>query len=123
MNWTGTWQNQYGSVLKISDDGRNQISGTFRTALKDSGFYGQEIAIFGVHQGDCISVAGGGKTAAGDAIVSYTGLWREGKLETLWYVVADSVIVAEAVGSPGAIEKSKWWRAVTTSADTFERMK
>jgi hypothetical protein len=30
----------------------------------DSGFHAKEIPIFGVHHGDCISFAGGGKTAA-----------------------------------------------------------
>ena len=119
--WKGKWRNQYGSVLEITDDSNNRIVGTFRTALDDSGFRGQIIAMLGVHQGDCISVAGGGRTAAGDAVVSYTGLLRDGKMETLWFVVADAAIKA-AVGEPGRIEKLSWWRSMTTSADTFERM-
>ena len=48
MNWIGKWKNQYGSILEISDDSDNRIVGTFRTALEDSGFFGQEIAIVGV---------------------------------------------------------------------------
>jgi len=120
MTWKGKWRNQYGSVLEITDDADNKIVGAFRTALNDSGFRGQSIAMLGVHQGDCISVSGGGRTAAGDAVVCYTGLLREGKIETLWFVCADAAIKAE-VGQPGRIEKLNWWRAMQTSADTFER--
>jgi hypothetical protein len=121
MNWKGTWKNQYGSILKITDDSGNRILGSFRTALPDSGFHGQEIPVVGVHQGDCVSVAGGGRTPAGDAIVSYTGLFRNGKMETLWLLVADAALKASGEGEPAKIEKLKWWRSISTSADTFER--
>src|SRR4051812_2579756 len=119
MDWKGEWQNQYGSILTITDDSNHRIVGSFRTALSDSGFHGQEIPIVGLHQGDCVSFAGGGRTPAGDAVVSYTGLLRDGKMETLWYVVADAAIKAEE-GKPGRIEKLNWWRSMSTSADTFE---
>ena len=85
MDWKGKWRNQYGSIVSIVDDANHRISGTFKTALKDSGFYGQEIPVVGLHQGDCISFVGAGQTAAGDAAVSYTGLLREGKMETMWF--------------------------------------
>nr|WP_245321830.1 avidin/streptavidin family protein [Mesorhizobium sp. WSM1497] len=45
MNWKGVWKNQYGSIVEITDDADNRISGSFRTALPDSGFHGQEIPI------------------------------------------------------------------------------
>jgi hypothetical protein len=122
MTWKGKWRNQYGSVVDITDDANRRISGVFRTALKDSGFYGQEIPVVGVHQGDCISFAAGGETAAGDAAVSYTGLLRDGKMETLWFVVADSAIKPSADGAPAKKEKLNWWRSISTSADTFERV-
>jgi hypothetical protein len=122
MAWTGKWRNQYGSIVDITDDSSRRISGTFKTALRDSGFYGQEIPIVGIHQGDCISFVAGGETAAGDAAVSYTGLLRDGKMETMWFVVADSVIKAAAEGEPGRREKVNWWRSISTSADTFERV-
>ena len=122
MNWKGQWRNQYGSTVDISDDGSGRISGTFKTALRDSGFFGQEIPIVGVHQGDCISFVAAGKTAAGDAAVSYTGLLRGGKMETMWFVVSDSAIKAPAEGELGTIEKLNWWRSISTSADTFERI-
>jgi hypothetical protein len=122
MNWKGEWRNQYGSTLTITDDANRRILGMFKTALKDSGFYGQEIPVVGIHQGDCISFVGAGQTPAGDAAVSYTGLVRDGKMETMWFVVADSAIKATAEGAPGKREKLNWWRSISTSADTFERI-
>ena len=122
MNWKGKWRNQYGSVVTIVDDANQRISGTFRTALADSGFYGQEIPVVGLHQGDCISFVAAGQTAAGDAAVSYTGLLRDGKMETMWFVVADSAIKAPTEGAPGKREKLNWWRSISTSAVTFERI-
>jgi hypothetical protein len=121
MSWKGTWRNQYGSILEITDDADNRIVGSFRTALEDSGFHGQTIPMFGVHQGDCISLAGGGRSRAGDAVVSYTGLLRDSKMETLWFVCTDSAIKAEK-GQPGQMVKLNWWRSMTTSADTFSRV-
>jgi hypothetical protein len=122
MGWIGTWKNQYGSTVEITDDSDNRIVGVFRTALDDSGFYGQTIPVFGVHQGDCISFAGGGVTPAGDAVVSYTGLLRDGKMETLWYVIADAALKAAKEGAPAVRTKLPWWRSVSTSADTFVRV-
>jgi hypothetical protein len=122
MTWKGRWRNQYGSIVDITEDANGRITGTFKTALKDSGFYGQEVPIIGIHQGDCVSFVAGGKTAAGDAAVSYTGLLRDGKMETVWLVVADSAIKAAAEGMPGKIEKLTWWRSINTNADTFERV-
>jgi hypothetical protein len=122
MNWKGKWRNQYGSTVDITDDANHRIAGMFKTALKDSGFYGQEIPVVGIHQGDCISFVAGGRTPAGDAAVSYTGLARDGKMETMWFVVADSAIKAAEEGAPGRIEKLNWWRSIITSADTFERV-
>ena len=89
--------------------------------MKDSGFYGQDVEVSGVHQGDCVSFAGGGATPAGDMVVSYTGLLREGRMETLWYVVADSALAAPHEGAPAELKKRPWWRAMMTGADTFER--
>ena len=122
MKWIGKWRNQYGSIAEIIDDADNEIRGTFTTALKDSGFYGQTVPVRGVHCGDCISFSAAGKTPAGDAAVCYTGLLRDGKMETLWFVVADAAIKAPEVGAPARIEKLNWWRAMTTSADTFVRI-
>ncbi|WP_375775935.1 avidin/streptavidin family protein [Bradyrhizobium sp. ma5] len=121
MNWKGKWRNQYGSIVEITDDARNRIEGLFTTALRDSGFFGQTVPVVGAHQGDCISFVCGGVTPTGDSVVSYTGLFREGKMETLWFVAADAAVKAE-VGKPGETRKNNWWRAMTTGADTFERV-
>jgi len=43
-------------------------------------------------------------------------------METMWFVVADSAIKAPSEGSPGKREKLNWWRSISTSADTFERI-
>jgi len=122
MRWIGKWRNQYGSILEITDESDHRIAGRFRTALEDSGFFGQEIEVVGVHYGDCIGLTAGGKSPSGDMVVTYTGLLREGRLETLWYVVADATLGATAEGAPAKIKKLNWWRSVTTSADTFERI-
>jgi hypothetical protein len=122
MTWLGKWRNQYGSVLEITDESNHRIVGSFRTALADSGFSGQEIPIVGFHQGNCIGLSGGGRAPAGDMVVTYTGLLRQGRLETLWYVVADAALSAASEGEPAKVQKLNWWRAMTTSADTFERV-
>jgi hypothetical protein len=122
MRWTGTWRNQYGSTLEITEESDHRVWGKFRTALDDSGFFGQEIEVVGVCHGDCIGLAAGGRSAAGDMVVTYTGLLRDGKLETLWYVVADAALGAGVEGEAARVRKLNWWRSVTTSADTFERV-
>src|SRR5689334_19321512 len=71
MSWVGTWKNQYGSTLEITNDADGRIFGEFRTALEDSGFYGQTVAVVGVHRGNCISFGSAGTSATGDRVVSY----------------------------------------------------
>ncbi|MDB5577507.1 MAG: hypothetical protein JWR80_2683 [Bradyrhizobium sp.] len=68
----------------------------------------------GIHQGDCISFVCGGVTLAGDSVVSHTGLLRNRKMQTLWFVAADAAIKAE-VGKPGEIQKTNWWRIMSTT--------
>ena len=120
MSWVGQWRNQFGSIVEITNDAEHRIEGTFRTALDDSGFYGRDVRIFGIHQGNCISFAAAGTGPAADLLVSYTGLLRNGRMETLWYLVADAALGAPKAGAPGEVTKVNWWRAVTTNADTFE---
>ncbi|MFL5495550.1 MAG: hypothetical protein ACJ8DC_14295 [Gemmatimonadales bacterium] len=50
-----------------------------------------------------------------------TALSDSGFMETLWYVVADAALSAASEGDPAEVKKLHWWRAITTSADTFER--
>ncbi|WP_431017226.1 hypothetical protein [Bradyrhizobium pachyrhizi] len=54
-------------------------------------------------------------------MVSYTGLLRDQKMEAAWFVVSDKALVAAREGEAAALKPVNWWRAVTTSVDTFER--
>jgi hypothetical protein len=80
-----------------------RIAGSFETAFEDSAFYGETVPIVGVARGDCISFASVGSSRAGHMVVSYTGLLRGGRLETVWYFVTDD---------------GPWWKAVTANTDT-----
>lgn len=122
MSFIGTWRNQYGSLLSIGTEKDGVVSGTFETALSDSGFFGQVIPVHGVYDGPCIGISGAGKSAAGSMAVSYTGLLRDGRLETLWFVVSDANIAARAEGEIAAAHRLPWWRAMSISSDTFERV-
>jgi hypothetical protein len=122
MRWIGTWRNQYASTLRIVDDRDGRISGTFATALNDSGFFGADVDVIGLHRGDCISFSFARIGPAGDTICSFTGLWRDGKLETLRHVVNDSALRASAPGAAARIEKLGWAHVAQTNADTFEQV-
>lgn len=122
VTWKGLWRNQYGSTLKVTDDGANVIKGTFTTELKDSGFYGAELPVAGIHGGDCMSFTFARHRQVGDIICTFTGLRRDGKLLTVFHVVADSAARPVAVGEPPKVEKTVWAHAVITNADTFERV-
>jgi Avidin family len=121
--WAGQWRNQYGSVLTITDDRGQQIHGTFRTALGDSGFAGQDAEVTGLHVGDCLSFTFTRSTPSGDTIASFTGLLREGRLETLWHVITDSAVKSPQPGEPPRLMKLPLAHAALTSADTFERVR
>ena|ERR1700716_2109800 len=90
MTWKGRWRNQYGSISRSPMTPTTRSSADFEQRWRTAGFYGQTIAMLGVHHGDCMSVASAGRTPAGDAVISYTGLLRNGKMETLWFVCADA---------------------------------
>jgi hypothetical protein len=120
--WKGKWRNRYGSILTITDDSDHRLIGTFETALPDSGFHDRSIPMIGFHQGNCIGITGGAATPAGDMLVTYTGLLRDGRLETLWFVAADAALTASKEGVPARITPLSWWRSMTTNADTFEKV-
>jgi hypothetical protein len=122
MSWIGRWKNQFGSVVEITREAGGTIEGTFRTALEDSGFYGQTVPISGVHQGNCIGFSAASTSPTGDRVVSYTGLLREGKMETAWFVVSDKTLSAGKEGEPARLQPVNWWRAVVVNVDTFERV-
>ncbi|QEN85291.1 hypothetical protein FZC33_03320 [Labrys sp. KNU-23] len=116
MSWVGRWKNQYGSILTITDDAEGRIIGTFKTALLESGFYGTEIAVSGIHLGHCINFAFTASTAGGDLLCSYSGLSRGGRLNTVWHVISDGQLDPDA-----RITERLWPHAVTTNADIFMR--
>ena len=119
--WIGRWRNQFGSTVDIVEDADGVIRGTFRTALKDSSFYGQNVPIFGAAWGDVIGFTAAADGKIGPAAVSYTGILRDGKLETLWHTVSGQTLTAESPGEPARVTKIGAWRAFGTSLDTFER--
>ncbi len=116
MTWLGQWRNQYGSILEITSESGQRLSGKFRSALKESSFHEEEADVVGIYRGDCVSFAAATTSANGDSIAAFTGLLRDGKLQTVWYVVTDGVKLGDR------IEKRGWAHAVTTNADTFVRI-
>jgi hypothetical protein len=122
MSWVGKWKNQFGSIVEITSEAEGKIEGTFTTALRDSGFYGQTVPILGVQHGNCIGFSSVGKSPTGDRVVSYTGLLRNGKIETAWFVVSDQALRAAKAGAAAELKPQNWWRAVTTNMDTFEKV-
>jgi hypothetical protein len=116
MTWLGQWRNQYGSILEITSESGQRLSGKFRSALKDSSFYEDEADVVGIYRGDCVSFAMATTAASGDSIAAFTGLLRDGKLQTVWHVVTDGIKLGDR------IEKRSWSHAVTTNADTFVRV-
>lgn len=120
--WTGRWRNQYGSILTITDDADRRIHGTFRTALGDSSFAGQDVEVTGIHRGACLSFGFSRSAPTGATIASFTGLLRGGRLETLWHVVSDSAVKSRAPGEPPRLITLPWAHAAMTNADTFQRV-
>ena len=121
--WVGKWRNQFGSIVEITSEADGRIEGTFRTALEDSGFYGQTVPILGACHGDCIGFSSASTSPTGDRVVSYTGLLRNGKMETVWSVIAGKALSAAREGEPAKMKSVNWWRAVMTNFDTFERLR
>jgi hypothetical protein len=122
MKWTGKWRNEYGSILHIVDDRGGTIRGTFRTALGDSGFAGEDAVVGGLHRGPCLHFAFGRSGPEGDTVASFTGLMRDGKLKTVWHVVADRAVKPPKPGESPVLLELPWAHAVQTNADTFERI-
>ena len=122
QSWKGTWRNQYGSTVVIADDANGIIRGVFKTALRDSSFFGLEVPVHGAAHGDVIGFTSAAQGKAGPAAVSYTGLLRDGKLEMLWHTVAGHALTAAKEGEPAKVTEVGAWRVFGTSLDTFERV-
>lgn len=122
MEWVGTWRNEHGSVIAIDRVEGGVIHGRFTTALASSALHGQTVPLTGLARGPLLSVVAGGSGGAGDVLVAYTGRIVDGRLKTLWHMIGDHVLTAGAEGAPAERVPLEWWRAITTSADTFERI-
>lgn len=120
MMWTGSWRNQYGSRLEITDESNGHIAGWFRSEVDDR-IKGHEIAIVGVHQGNLISFMLNGAPYT-KFVVSWTGLLHEGRIETLFTLVASERLTAQTEGSPARNRSLRPFEATTTGADLFERI-
>lgn len=120
--WTGKWRNQYGSILEITEEADGVVRGTFETALGDSSFAGDRAQVSGIYVGDCLHFAFARSAPTGDTIASFTGLMRDGRLETLWHVISDSAVKSPAPGRPPELMKLPWPHAALTNADSFTRV-
>jgi hypothetical protein len=118
----GKWRNQYGSILEIISDSNHRISGTFKIALKDSGFHGQELPVCGAQQRECIGLSAAGCTPEGAAVLTFTGVFRENRLITLCHLTSDAAFVASCERAAAKLEKLSCCRAITSGSDTFERV-
>lgn len=120
MTWIGSWRNQDGSVREITDESNERIEGHFRSEV-DGGIKGHEVAVAGVHQDDLISFM---STAAPHAqfVVAWTGLLRNGRIETLFHLVTSERLTAEAEGAPARNKSLGTFEAISTGAGSFERI-
>ena len=88
----------------------------------DNSFYGQTVPIVGVRRENRTAFSSVGSSAAGDRVVSYTGLLRNDEMETAWFVVSDKSLSAKEAGQPAELKSTNWERAVSTNVDTFEKL-
>lgn len=113
-SWLGVWKNQYGSELNITSEQDGRVTGTFTSAV-DTSFKG-ETPVSGFYTNELIALAVG--SSQGYKIVTYTGILRYGRMETLWHVAVNDKPVP---GSAGETRQTGIWEAFVTGADTFER--
>jgi hypothetical protein len=88
---------------------------------QDSSFVGLEAPIYGAACGDVIGFTAVAEGTVGPVAVSYTGILRNGKLETLWHTVTGATLTAAEEGAPAKRVEVGAWRAFGTSLDTFKR--
>lgn len=118
--WSGTWINEYGSTLRITDVDDGRVSGTFTTALGDSPFAGATVPVSGLAKGNALHFA---FFTAGEptAIASFTGLLRDGNLHMAWHVVSDRAVKRPQPDAEPVEMSLPWAHAVLANSDTFRR--
>lgn len=118
--WVGTWVNEYGSRLHITDDRAGRVEGTFTTALGDSPFAGETVPIAGMSRGNALHFAFA--TGSGPvAIASFTGLLRGETLHMAWHVVSDRAVKRPRPDAEPVEMELPWAHAVLTNTDSFHR--
>ncbi|WP_394824464.1 avidin/streptavidin family protein [Pendulispora albinea] len=117
MNWTGTWKNQYGSILDITSDEGGNIAGWFTSAV-DGGIKDARIRVSGFHAADRLTFC----LAGGPIVAAWTGLLRHDRLETLWHVAASERRTGPVEEAGAANRQLDIFEAFTTGADTFIRI-
>jgi hypothetical protein len=118
--WTGTWINEYGSLLRITAERDGHVAGTFTTALGDSSFAGTTVPVTGLAKGRALHVA---FVTAGElaAIASFTGPLRADLLHLAWHVVSDRAVRSPRPGAEPVEIELPWAHAVLANTDTFRR--
>lgn len=116
VTWTGSWKNQYGSVLEITSHEDGTIAGWFTSAV-DGGIKGERTRVTGFHLGDLVAFC----LAGGPIVAAWTGVLRGDRLETLWHVAASERPAAPREGVPAVTRRLDVFEAFTTGADTFVR--
>jgi hypothetical protein len=118
--WTGTWINEYGSRLHITDDSDGRLEGTFTTALGDSSFAGATVPVIGLNKGLALHFAF--VTAQEPtAIASFTGLLRGDTLHMAWHVVSDRAVKRPRPDAEPTEIELPWAHAVLSNTDSFHR--
>ncbi|MBA6434753.1 MULTISPECIES: avidin/streptavidin family protein [Streptomyces] len=118
--WTGTWINEYGSRLHITDDSDGRIEGTFTTALGDSSFAGATVPIIGLSKGNALHFAFA-TTQYPVAIASFSGLLRKDTLHMAWHVVSDRAVKRPRPEADPIEIELPWAHAVLSNTDSFHR--
>lgn len=117
MNWIGKWRNQYGSILDITKQENGNLEGTFESAV-DETTKGKKLLFVGVYKDLLIGIT----CTGGNHVVTYAGMFYEGKMETVWHVVTAETITAKHEDETADKKSLSWWESVKTNADTFERI-
>lgn len=117
MNWIGKWINQHGSVLDITNQDENKLEGIFKSAV-DETTKGQKLWVTGVCQDNLIAVC----CCGGDHVVTYAGMYYNGKMETAWHVVTTTTVSEKKEGETAQKKPLAWWQSVKTNVDTFKKI-
>lgn len=114
VDFTGTWENQMGSSMRIQVLTNGQIKGTYKTAVGAPGNF-EEFDLVGIATGDLISfIVDFGKYGS---LTAWNGQHtlenNKGKIATLWHL---------AKNVRDEDEQENLWGAIWTGADNFHKI-